>query len=82
MRARAKDRALVRPVQLSSHAGAIRAPGTAPEHNPIIPHTRVLRPGLVIHTICNGYWFWGRPSIYDLWRNLRTVTSEQEGAVG
>ena len=44
---------------------------TDPEHNPMIPHTLVLRPGLVIHSIYNGYWFWGRPSIVDLWRDLR-----------
>jgi peroxiredoxin len=49
---------------------------TDPEHNPMIPHTLVLKPGLVIHSIYNGYWFWGRPSIADLWRDLRTVTSE------
>ena len=24
----------------------------------------------------NGYWFWGRPSVVDLWRDLRAVTSE------
>jgi hypothetical protein len=40
----------------------------------MIPHTLVLRPGLVVHSIYNGYWFWGRPSIYDLWRDLRDVT--------
>jgi hypothetical protein len=22
----------------------------------------------------NGYWFWGRPSFYDLWRDLRDIT--------
>jgi peroxiredoxin len=49
---------------------------TDPEHNPMIPHTFVLKPGLMIHSIYNGYWFWGRPSIADLWRDLRTVTSE------
>jgi hypothetical protein len=49
---------------------------TDPEHNPMIPHTLVLKPGLVIHTIYNGYWFWGRPSVVDLWRDLRVVTSE------
>ncbi len=41
---------------------------TDPEHNPMIPHTLVVKPGLVIHSIYNGYWFWGRPSFYDLWR--------------
>ena len=34
----------------------------------MIPHTLVLKPGLVVHSIYNGYWFWGRPSFYDLWR--------------
>jgi hypothetical protein len=28
----------------------------------MIPHTLVLKPGLVIHSIYNGYWFWGRDS--------------------
>ena len=32
---------------------------TDPFHNPMIPHTLVLKPGLVIHSIYNGYWFWG-----------------------
>jgi peroxiredoxin len=49
---------------------------TDPEHNPMIPHTLVLKPGLVIYSVYNGYWFWGRPSIVDLWRDLRTVTSQ------
>ena len=49
---------------------------TDPEHDPMIPHTLVLKPGLVIHSIYNGYWFWGRPSITDLWHDLRTVTRE------
>jgi peroxiredoxin len=49
---------------------------TDPEHNPMIPHTLVLKPGLVIYSIYNGYWFWGRPSVIDLWHDLRVVTSE------
>src|SRR5438045_7027767 len=49
---------------------------TDPEHNPMIPHTLVLKPGLVIHRIYNGYWFWGRPSFYDLWSDLREASSE------
>ena len=49
---------------------------TDPEHNPMIPHTLVLKPGLIIHSIYNGYWFWGRPSVVDLWHDLRAVTSE------
>ncbi|HKV78313.1 MAG TPA: redoxin domain-containing protein [Candidatus Sulfotelmatobacter sp.] len=49
---------------------------TDPDHNPMIPHTLVLKPGRVICRIYNGYWFWGRPSIVDLWHDLRAVTSE------
>lgn len=49
---------------------------TDPEHNPMIPHTVVLKPGLVIHSVYNGYWFWGRPSVADLWSDLREVTRE------
>lgn len=49
---------------------------TDPQHDPMIPHTFVLKPGLVIHTIYNGYWFWGRPSFEDLRKDLREVTRE------
>ncbi len=49
---------------------------TDPEHNPMIPHTLVLKPGLIVHKVYNGYWFWGRPSIADLWLDLRAVSSE------
>jgi hypothetical protein len=27
----------------------------------MIPHPFVLRPGLVVHRIDNGYWFWDGP---------------------
>ena len=49
---------------------------TDPENNPMIPHTLVLKPGLVIYSIYNGYWFWGRPSVVDLWHDLRAASSE------
>jgi peroxiredoxin len=49
---------------------------TDPENDPMIPHTLVLKPGLIIYSIYNGYWFWGRPSTDELWRDLRMVTSE------
>ena len=49
---------------------------TDPENNPMIPHTLVLKPGLVVHTIYNGYWFWGRPSTDDLWLDLRAAGRE------
>ncbi len=49
---------------------------TDPLHDPMIPHTLVLKPRLVVHSVYNGYWYWGRPSIEDLRRDLREVTRE------
>jgi hypothetical protein len=49
---------------------------TDPDHDPMIPHTLVLKPGLVVHSIYMGYWYWGRPSIADLWHDLREATRE------
>src|SRR5258708_9585683 len=46
---------------------------TDPLHNPMIPHTIMLEPGLVIYKIYNGYWFFGRPTIEDVRQDLRTV---------
>jgi len=47
---------------------------TDTRHDPMIPYTLVVRPGLVVHSIYNGYWYWGRPSTEDLRRDLREVT--------
>ena len=55
---------------------------TDPEHDPMIPHTLVLKPGLVIHSIYNGYWFWGRPSVDDLWRDLRAASARDPARLG
>jgi hypothetical protein len=49
---------------------------TDPHNDPMIPHTLVLKPGLVIHSVYNGYWYWGRPSIAELERELREATRE------
>jgi peroxiredoxin len=49
---------------------------TDPDNDPMVPHTLVLKPGLIVHKIYNGYWFWGRPSFYELWNDLRDVTRE------
>ncbi|MGI8643298.1 MAG: redoxin domain-containing protein [Thermomicrobiales bacterium] len=47
---------------------------TDPVHDPMIPHTLILEPGLKIFKAYNGYWFWGRPSPADIWHGLRDVT--------
>jgi peroxiredoxin len=49
---------------------------TDPQHNPMIPHTIVLEPGLVIYKIYMGYWFFGRPTVEDLRQNLRAVITK------
>ena len=49
---------------------------TDPEHDPMIPHVFVLEPGLKIHRIYNGYWYWGRPTIGELHLDLRAVSEK------
>jgi peroxiredoxin len=49
---------------------------TDPDNDPMIPHTFVLKPGLVIYSIYDGYWYWGRPGVDELRRDLRAVTAE------
>jgi len=46
---------------------------TDPLHNPMIPHTIVLEPGLVVYKIYMGYWFFGRPTVEELRHDLRAV---------
>jgi len=46
---------------------------TDPAHNPMIPHTIVLEPGLIVFKIYNGYWFFGRPTVEELRQDLRAV---------
>ena len=62
------DRTVQRDLQIQEY--------TDPAHNPMIPYTLVLKPGLIIHSIYNGYWFWGRPSVEDLRQDLRAATRE------
>jgi peroxiredoxin len=48
---------------------------TDPLHDPMIPHTVVLEPGLRVYRIYEGYWFFGRPTVEELRRDLREVLS-------
>ena len=43
---------------------------TDPHHDATVPHTILLAPGLLIEKVYVGYWFWGRPSPYQLWFDL------------
>jgi len=49
---------------------------TDPDHNPMVPHTIVCAPDLVIHKIYNGYWYFGRPTVEELRLDLRAVLQE------
>jgi peroxiredoxin len=49
---------------------------TDPQHNPMIPHTLVLGPGLRVHKVYNGYWFFGRPTVEELRLDLRAVLQQ------
>jgi peroxiredoxin len=46
---------------------------TDPTHNPMIPHTLVLEPGLVVFKVYGGYWYFGRPTVEELRLDLRAV---------
>jgi hypothetical protein len=46
---------------------------TDEHHAATVPHTLVLGPGLTIDQVYVGYWFWGRPSPYQLWEDLQSL---------
>jgi peroxiredoxin len=46
---------------------------TDPTHNPMVPHTLVLEPGLVVFKIYLGYWYFGRPTLEELRHDLRAI---------
>lgn len=46
---------------------------TDTHHDASVPYTLVLGPDLIVDKIYCGYWYWGRPSIYDLWADLREL---------
>jgi hypothetical protein len=48
---------------------------TDPVHDPMIPHTIMLAPGLIIYSIYNGYWYWGRPTPENIRQDFRAISS-------
>jgi hypothetical protein len=46
---------------------------TDTHHRATVPHTLVVAPGLVIDKVYCGYWFWGRPSPWQLWADLQNL---------
>jgi peroxiredoxin len=47
---------------------------TGPTHDPMIPHTIVLEPGLVVFKIYSGYWYFARPTTEELRQDLRAIS--------
>src|SRR5437660_12324030 len=53
---------------------------TDPHHDPMIPHTLVLEPGLRIYKIYVGYWFFGRPTARATPKSLPSRSEEKHSA--
>ena len=45
-------------------------------HHPYRPAAFTLFPDLRIHRAYNGYWYWGRPTLEELRRDMREITRE------
>ncbi len=43
-------------------------------HHPYLPRVFVVQPDLTIESEYDGYWFWGRPTVDELVRDLREAT--------
>ncbi len=43
-------------------------------NNPYLPYAFTLYPDVTIHAVYNGYWFWGRPTLEELRRDMREIT--------
>lgn len=49
---------------------------TDPQHDPMIPYTIILEPGLKIYKIYNGYWYWGRPTPEEVKQDFRAISNK------
>ena len=43
-------------------------------YKPYVPTVFTLFPDRTIHSVYNGYWFWGRPTVEDLRQDLRAIS--------
>lgn len=44
-------------------------------HDPYLPAVLVCDPDLTVRRVYDGYWMWGRPSLHELWADLRAATA-------
>lgn len=42
----------------------------------MIPYTIMLEPGLIIHKVYNGYWYWGRSTPEELRQDFRAISQK------
>lgn len=47
---------------------------TDSKHDPMIPYTILLEPGLRIHRIYNDYWYWGHLTLEELRQDFRAIS--------
>jgi peroxiredoxin len=43
-------------------------------NNPYLPASFLLLPGLTIHQVFDGYWFWGRPTVEEIRMGFRDMS--------
>jgi peroxiredoxin len=43
-------------------------------HHPYRPAAFTLFPDLTIHAAYNGYWYWGRPTLEEIRRDMRAIS--------
>ena len=43
-------------------------------NDPYVPAVFTLHPDLTIHAAYDGYWFWGRPTLEELRRDMRAIS--------
>jgi len=48
-------------------------------HDPYYPAAFALFPDLTIHSAYNGYWYWGRPTMEELRRDMRAISQAVRG---
>ena len=44
-------------------------------NDPYVPAVFTLFPDLTIHRVYDGYWFWGRPTLEELRRDMREISA-------
>jgi len=43
-------------------------------NDPYVPAVFTLKPDLTIHAAYDGYWYWGRPTVEELRRDMRAIS--------